>query len=245
MTDRPIIFSAPMIRALLDGRKTMTRRILKLPKTTFSGGPIYERPDMGGWEPTTNGGGGTFMIVDGHRLPSPKTVGMWHKTTGVAFDAPYQADDRLWVRENFAHVPASAFRASTGVHQTLDPTDSDMAAIYAAGWERSAPRWKPSIHMPRWASRLTLIVTAVKVERLQSLSEADAQAEGIGKYASDGLWTWAPPGMSSTGWHTARGAFDALWTSIHGPDAWAANPWVAAITFRVVKANIDAVGVGA
>ena len=72
MTDRPIIFSGPMVRALLNGSKTMTRRVLKLPKKTFSGGPIYERPDMGGWEPTT---------------------------TGMCFDAPWQPGDRLWVRE--------------------------------------------------------------------------------------------------------------------------------------------------
>ena len=212
MTDKPIIFSAPMILALLSGSKTMTRRVLKPRKMVDH----------------------VFLTFSDDYILDPGNARWLRDCHG------FVRGDRLWVRENFAHVPASAYRASTGVHQTLDPTDSDMAAIYAAGWERSAPRWKPSIHMPRWASRITLIVEGVKVERMQDISEADAQAEGIGQYARDGLWTWAPPGMSSTGWHTARGAFDALWTSIHGPDAWAANPWVAAITFEVLRENIDA-----
>lgn len=107
--------------------------------------------------------------------------------------------------------------------------------------------WRPSIHMPRWASRLTLIVEAVKVERLQDISEADAQAEGLLPYPHEG-----PGGMTVTSWHWLHGkpeeetyctpqyAFRALWNSINGADAWDANPFVVAVSFVVHRANIDA-----
>jgi hypothetical protein len=111
-------------------------------------------------------------------------------------------------------------------------------------------RWKSSIFMPRWASRLTLIVTGVKVERLQDISEEDAKAEGIfarsdiGDDQAHDVWTWERDGWRySDGWRypTPRKAFSDLWDSIHGEKAWEANPFVAAISFRVIKSNIDSV----
>lgn len=197
MADKPIIFSAPMVRALLAGRKTQTRRVIK-PQ------PTCERP---------------AQIERGVR---------------------FAVGDRLWVRESFALVPPSAYRMSEGVQQTVNPDASAcQAAIYAAGWERSKPHWKPSIHMPRWASRLTLGVTAVRIERLQSISDADARAEGVRVLplqdaVDPSAWWEVEPGQHQA--RTPSESFRSLWTSINGADSWAANPWVAAISFEV-KAN--------
>jgi hypothetical protein len=218
MADRPIIFSAPMIRALLDGRKTMTRRLYK--------GRV--EPQLG--------------------LPSEMQEDLELRGFDLCGDAwakpRYMPGDRLWARENFAIVPATAYRMSDGVQQTVDPNDSDMAAIYAAGWERSIPKWRPSIHMPRWASRLTLIVESVKVERLQEVSELDALAEGCFKDEATGrvFESSATMRLGENEWGNARDWYAELWRSLHGADAWAANPWVAAIGFRTVHSNIDAIG---
>jgi len=200
MTDRPIIFSGPMVRALLNGSKTMTRRVLKLPKKTFSGGPIYERPDMGGWEPTT---------------------------TGMCFDAPWQPGDRLWVREACVTIGMGhGFDVTHWPHGTCAYLADGKGEWYDRA-KAAGAKSRPSIHMPRWASRLTLIVDSVKVERLQEISEEDARAEGI-------------PADYLEHIHGPNG-FRDLWNSLHGPDAWAANPWVAAISFRTIHANIDAI----
>ena len=197
MKERPILFSAPMVRALLDGRKTQTRRILKAEA-----------------EPLT-----------------------------------YQAGDRLWVRERHALVPATAYRASTGVESHVNPSDPDQAVVYREGWERSQPgRWRPSIHMPRWASRLTIAVTEVRVQRLQEISEKDAADEGLATVTKDGkLWKWGIPdrdglpGTDNLGWpwiqwcEDPRQAYSTLWDSIHGAGAWNANPVLVAVTFTVER----------
>lgn len=110
--------------------------------------------------------------------------------------------------------------------------------IYAAdyyGQERPHIRWRPSIHMPRWASRLTLRITDVRVQRLQEISEADARAEG----APLELRLLDSVRLGATASHT--GGFERLWESIHGPDSWASNPWVWCLSFRVIHKNIDEV----
>jgi hypothetical protein len=128
----------------------------------------------------------------------------------------------LWVREAFTCVPASAYRLSEGVEQTVNPSDPYEAAIYAAGWDRGIPKWKPSIHMPRWASRITLRVTDVRVERLNEISEADALAEGM----------TFPEGMQ---WgNDPVDAYAGLWNHINGPGAWDLNPWVWCVSFEAV-----------
>ena len=200
MADRPIIFSAPMIRALLDGRKSMTRRIMK-PQPGELDRPFCHAD--GSWHVTDSCGG--------HMSP---------------LHVPYAVGDRLWCREGFSYGwPVE------GNHQ-LPECNQEHAITYRA--EGNQPfgggRWHSPIHMPRWASRLTLTVTDVRVERLHSITEADAVAEGIepGRRLSCG-------GMS----HTAVDIFCALWDSIHGPEAWALNPWVAALTFTVHRQNID------
>jgi hypothetical protein len=232
MTDRAIIFSAPMIHALLDGRKTMTRRILK------------PQPDP---PPGFDGWAGFSCLCPTRHY---EMRGYDEDLGPIIRHRPlrFWNGDRLWVRENFARVPVSAYRMSDEVQQTADPNDADTAAIYAAGWERSKPRWKPSIHMPRWASRLTLIVESVKVERLQEISYEDARAEGVVDYVgfceatSVGHLNIAGETADDTArrLHWPQRAFSDLWRTINGADSWEANPWVAAISFRVVKANIDA-----
>jgi hypothetical protein len=206
MTDRPIIFSAPMVRALLDGRKTQTRRVLK-PQAAAG---AYR---LATYDPK---GKAFFASDDTGKLERVRI--------------PFAPGDRLYVREAHALVPSSAYRASEGVQQTVDPSDRYRACIYREGFDRSNGGflWRPSIHMPRWASRLTLTVTEVRVEQLQDISAEDCTAEGI-PFESDAL---AP-----AEWSISR--FADLWNSIHGPDAWDANPWVVAVSFTVRKSNID------
>lgn len=197
MTDRPIIFSAPMVRALLEGRKTQTRRIIKKP-AAMNALAIF---------------GPNFLTLPGNRDLLSFSV---------------FAGDRLWVREAHAILPRTAYRCSVGtgtIDQREHPTDGYSAAVFREGFDRSgAPRWRPSIHMPRWASRLTLIVTDVRVQRLQEISHDDAVAEGMGIF---------PHSMS------AQKRFREVWNSLHGNDAWDANPWVLAISFRTINANIN------
>lgn len=218
MTDRPIIFSAPMVRALLDGRKTQTRRIVKP-------------------QPAANA-----RYTGIHFASDEPDCWFFNSPSGPCkVREAYAPGDRLWVRENWAKVPASAYRMSDGVVQTQSPTDAHMAAIYAAGWDRSIPKWKPSIHMPRWASRLTLVVTDVRVQRVQEISEEDAEAEGVFRHVAehslDKVYRDERGG-------TAIRYFSELWDNLNAKRGygWDANPWVVAVTFTVHQQNIDAGG---
>ena len=227
MSDKPIIFSAPMIRSLVEGRKTQTRRVLKLPTKG-----IYERKDMGGWAPTTSGGGGSFTIArDGTRTPAPEMVAIWHQTTGDCLVAPWQVGDRLWVREACGRRPVSLFgiEAKSGVEEAFYVADD--ADVLNEHEFNLCPWWKRKgacspIHMPRFASRLTLTVTDVRVQRLQDIDEADAIAEGV------------KPQRGQREPHVA--AYADLWAELHGLTSWPENPFVAAITFTVERRNIDA-----
>ena len=204
MTDRPTIFSAPMVRALLDGRKTQTRRVLK-PQPVWDNGAIGIEDDAGRWAYCSNTERGF-----GEGLPRSR------------FKLPYAIGDRLWVRE------AHAF-------------DSVMVRYYATDDVHELRKKRSPIHMPRWASRLTLTVTDVRVQRLQEISEADAQAEGF-PISWDGK-PYDPPSPQEDIWQGyGRASMSLYWTSLHGPDAWAANPWVAAISFTVARRTIDAGG---
>lgn len=226
MTDRPIIFSGPMVRALLEGRKFMTRRVLKPQPPDYRGAsspPPTLRPkkhDMAYFDAYS--GGPFWCWWDEYDRQGPG----WVKIS-------YAPGDRLWVRETWAKVPSSAYRMSDGVVQTQNPTDADIAAIYAAGWDRSIPGWRPSIFMPRWASRLTLTVTDVRVQRVQEISEEDARAEGVRGNAGG---SWGCEGLIED--------FADLWDSINAKRGygWDANPWVVALTFTVHHQNIDRMG---
>lgn len=226
MRERPILFSAPMVRAILHGRKTQTRRVVKPQPAHWR----YLQP-MWGTSPPPN------PVEFGERW-------LWRE---VGPDYPDDArddrrcpygvpGDRLWVRETWALVPRTAYARSEGVQQVLRPDDSHDAAVFAADWERSKPgRWRPSIHMPRWASRITLEITGVRVERLQDISEADARAEGC-PLTHDGK-PYDPPPPDVDSWQGyGRASFCLLWSKINGPGSWDANPWVWVVEFKRVAA---------
>lgn len=218
--DRPIIFSGPMIRALLDGRKTMTRRLAWTP---------YDRPDSGDL---------SCRVIDGRRYRASP----WQRT---------KPGDRLWVRESLKaiNIDLGGTLGLTEPLKAFDPSRKDIAAAYSADgepcvnedefnlawiWERYS---LPSIHMPRAFSRITLEVTAVKVEPLQDISENAAQAEGLerGDCGRAGCWK----NYIGSGCLTPGDSFASLWNSLHGADAWEANTEVVALTFTVHLRNID------
>lgn len=204
MSEKPILFSAPMVRAILDGRKTQTRRIL-----------------------TTD----TDHTCD---------------ELAAKLRCPYGAPgDRLWVREAFGLAPAC--------HDPEPGDPDDWHVIHRATCEphfeqpwrdedgnEHRPPWKPSIFMPRWASRITLEVTGVRVERLQDITEEDARAEGVNPSDAAVVFEDAGNGLNQRQdmANTARGAFACLWDSINGKRApWASNPWLWVVSFRRVEAR--------
>lgn len=232
MTAKPILFSGPMVRALLDGRKTQTRRVFRVPDKA--------RPKLRGeWEAADLGGAG---VTDGKGLPVNSHVCLCHGTTGECIAAPFQVGDVLWVRETWA--------VST-IYDTISPRDlipNFCKVNFGADDAVRGCKARPGIHMPRWASRLTLDVTAVKVERLQDISEADALAEGVEYETADppfyyvpGIWphSLTAVGVEEPGGRRAERCYGKLWDHINGAGAWEANPWVVAVTFKVHRVNVD------
>jgi hypothetical protein len=225
MKERPIIFSAPMVRAILAGKKTQTRRVVKPqpPEILAAYAPKVYWPARDRHMTHGDPDGAAYL-----QFERPGDYDGAHVMRGgFGFRCPYgQPGDRLWVRETFAIVPRTAYRCSRGVQQVLRPDDDHDAAIYRAGWDRSNGgfRWRPSVHMPGWASRITLEVTGVRVERLQKISEADAIAEGVtaGKYR----------GLE----RAVALTYSDLWEQMHGPSSWAANPWVWVVEFKRLPA---------
>lgn len=239
MRERPILFSTPMVQAILVGRKTVTRRVLK-PQPDSDGGP----PLATGWfHPETADGG-----------PGPHTFGVYGVDWHVR--CPYGApNDRLWVRETFAPVNAHGHKCAArdaafvvlrdGAQQYRDGMPIPALPKYAPD-AFDGIEWRPSIHMPRWASRITLEVVSVRVERLQEITEEDARAEGL---------DWASPQPFGERWDDddredprevgyavvgessgfARDNFRRLWDQINGKRApWESNPWVWRVEFRRV-----------
>lgn len=226
MTDRPILFSAPMVRALLDGRKTQTRRVLKPSRGAqadwLTMDVLHQAPSC------------YLAEVDG-RLG----VQMQHPRAGQCIDGididpmspltwvrlPYAPGDRLWVREAWAKVGDE----QDDIHAC---PDMRIPAYYRADMvDPERQRWRPSIHMPRWASRLTLTVTDVRVQRLQDITLGDICAEGLAR----SIYDFRPVQRGFDAWQ-------ALWDSLNAARApWAANPWVCALTFTVQRGKIDGV----
>lgn len=219
MKERPILFSGPMVRALLDGTKTQTRRIVK--------GERAARGLESGW----------------HLKP----YGFLTNQQFAKAACPYgQPGERLWVRETFKAIASGeirdgygevrygwAYQANAATRWNERPTIiHDLTGQPATGPMQFRPvPWKPSIHMPRRASRILLEITDVRVERLQDISEADALAEGINLQRVE---SYAAKGSTKPAMRT----YCDLWGAINGdagPNSWAANPWVWAVSFKVVK----------
>ncbi|ENU1225073.1 hypothetical protein [Providencia rettgeri] len=198
MKERGIIFNSEMVRAILDGRKTQTRRIINpQPELTQKSGFKWK--------------GGLFGAGSDDRETNRNFA---HKNCPLG-----KIGVRLWVRETFQ---AGLCTESTFAYKaTHKPSDLEE------GWDEII-KWRPSIHMPRFASRITLEITNVRVERLQSISEEDAKAEGFDNSQSDAA--------NSIGWFEKPiRAFRRAWENIYGTEGWGSNPWVWVIEFKKVE----------
>jgi hypothetical protein len=255
MTDTPILFTGAMIQALLAGRKTQTRRILTPHNTLFNGGPWIKRFREQEWNYAE-------AWVDKGLSPAGNP-GPYLHVPWLAGDDDFeetvhriypsvQPEDFLWAKETWR--PLAGF-SNWDLHiyyhadQTMMHFADDGSIRSDWNWPKSAKRGLvPSIFMPKWASRLKLDVTNVRIERLQDISEADAIAEGFKALSKDGkLIKWGIPdrdglpGGDNFGWHwrdwnsDPRQAYRHLWDSINGKNGicWATNPWVLAYTFDV------------
>ncbi|MBG4417404.1 hypothetical protein I5F55_03625 [Pseudomonas aeruginosa] len=194
--ERPILFNDQMVRAILDGRKTVTRRVMK-PQPDFLG-----------------------SMVDPNTPLKPLDAGLHARIT-----CPYgEPGDRLWVRETWG-LQVRSYGGGAGEFIVYRATNPD--AIYCRSSEgREYPvKWKPSIHMRRHSSRILLEITAVRVERLQDISEEQARAEG---YPAERECETGGSGLDAWLW------FRSLWGEINGPEAFTANPWVWVIEFKRV-----------
>lgn len=220
--ERPIIFSAAMVRAILEGRKTQTRRIIK-PQPIEASGIKVEH-----FHPA---------IIDrlGDLQPGPEIFGAYTDDGEWGVKCPYgQPGDGLWVREAFSgEYYLSKFSPSEWISSLIwywadgNPHDGD--------WTKP----KPSIHMPRWASRIFLEVVSVRVERLRDISEADAMAEGIQMHRDGDFPIFTTDGKDCWG-STAWSSYRYLWDKINGEGAFWDNPWVWVIEFKRVDAHEQA-----
>lgn len=232
MTERGMIFNAEMVRALLDGMKTQTRRIVK---GTDGAVKFCKEWDINGEE---------IFVVLGEK----DHTGM-NPVLG-AISCPLGAvGDRIWVREAY-RFPASLddvsptgvgeMAVATGYRKPWAPTFYEFTGTFSDGWKgfetppkvSDAGKLRPSIHMPRWASRILLEITDVRVERLNSISQEDAQAEGME------LTGWRPTYSDPDSGGEVMTPYDnfaELWSSIYGDESWKANPWVWVIEFKRVE----------
>lgn len=210
--ERPVLFSGPMVRAILEGRKTQTRRVVKLPRWS-----------TGDWDDFEYDGLEALAICE---------------ETGcqATVPCPYgQSGDRLWVREAFfdhGDLDGAITRRDERIEYRAEPWDRMCD-------DKDAGPWRPSIHMPRWASRLTLEITDVRVERVQAITREDAIAEGV--FEADAAKELAArraitERRDSVG---PRDYFRALWDTINAARGYSfeSNPWVWALTFRVLPTD--------
>jgi hypothetical protein len=219
MADRPILFSSPMVKALLAGTKSQTRRIIKPQPPTdvvrhcWFDAPLY----------------GFTRDVDISKD--------WHVVRLLAYKG-----DRLWCKETWA--PLAALKHNDPGTRAL--IDNGFYRADCSVQDDEIDRWRPSIFMPRTRSRITLLVDDVKVERLQDISEDDAIAEGVvdmGRRDGEPYSHCHIPGVPSIRVeHDAVPVYSQLWELINGPGSWASNPWIVCYRFRVVLENIDYIG---
>lgn len=256
MKERGILFQAEMVKALLAGVKTQTRRIAKLPKAPNR---------LGSWEASTMGGPGTKRS-DGS-VPAVFPV-IWHTRTGTMIACPYgEVGDRLWVRETWAVACVDPFEYLDGPLEylglraygggqpapgcSLRVRTTDAIVDYAAHptspdelqkspgfstWRSHTPkRWRSPIHMPRWASRVTLEITEVRAQRLRDISELDARAEGVKRDTAPCDHTRQSCEDIGCLGPTYRASYCEKWDEINGDGSWKSNPWVWALTLKRIE----------
>lgn len=230
MKERPVIFNGEMVRAILDGRKTQTRRVMKVqPKQHDHKNydapwacepPNYYNTHEADWACRYCGEG---IGMDGQSV----------------YRCPFgQVGDRLWVRETFMDLTGTGIEATTGKFEGFAYRADTPAGSYGDEVRKEyGLKWTPSLHMPRKACRILLEITAVRVERLNDISEEDARAEGV-KPAGDMLPDCPDTFLTPKGdFAIAKVAFQRLWQSIYGEESWAANPWVWIIEFKRAEAQ--------
>ena len=221
MKERPILFSAPMVRAILDGRKTQTRRIAPITELDINqraDGLVTWRVEFA--KPVK----GSLASYSGGRF----TEAQARSIIASQFNPFGQPGDQLWVKETWG--------TSAGWDQ-VKPTNlpDDQCGVtvpirFAADGGKNDGRWRPSIFMRRWMSRITLEITAVRVERLNAISEEDAQAEGVSPECGPEFLRGGPLPPS-----THYLGFKHIWQNINGDASWAANPWVWVLAFKRVE----------
>ncbi|MDG0471509.1 hypothetical protein MXU14_00410 [Klebsiella pneumoniae] len=220
MKERGMIFNGEMVRAILDGRKTQTRRPIKWKQTRFT--EIGEREDGSKWPWSED---------------ADHACDFWHP-------CPFGAvGDRIWVRETFQGplVHEELFEEYSAYPEKFETpeyceyaADGGVRPEYCDLDDNLRHGWRPSIHMPRWASRILLEITGVRVERLNTISEEDARAEGIIDGGCLNCGEPEPCGCANPE-PDATDAFAYLWQSIYGQESWNANPWVWVIEFKRVE----------
>lgn len=211
MRERPILFTGPMVRAILAGNKLQTRRMKAL--------EYFSRPenDPDGWWCARISDGYAYMVYK--QSPHERAV-----------RCPYgQPGDRLWVRETWAF----------GIHAMAARRDDEGPFVYAADGTtqgRLGDRWRPSIHMPRSACRLVLEITGVRVERLNEISASDCWAEGIEECdgSLDEMEICRLAKLMGRTFEDPHPSYAALWEQINGAGSWQANPWVWVVEFEPV-----------
>ncbi|AYZ15711.1 MULTISPECIES: hypothetical protein [Klebsiella] len=205
MLERGMIFNAEMVRAILDGRKTQTRRPVRF--------PVLDK-NLG-------------CELAGNELAGELSAGNYLNS---AFGKP---GDRIWVRETF-RVHSRATDVATLVYKASVRNSwteqTHRVPVSVCNKPATPEKWTPSLHMPRWASRILLEITGVRVERLNAISEENAASEGVAQFRG-GFWKHYQPGWTQ---HqlSARGSFVTLWKSIYDEESWQSTPWVWVIEFK-------------
>ncbi|ENX57627.1 MULTISPECIES: hypothetical protein [Acinetobacter] len=232
MKERPILFSTSMVQAILDGRKTQTRRIIKKAPTTAINHRLIELDNGWNWQVNEQG-----------------VVPTMHREICNPMICPYgMVGDRLWVRETW-HVEPGArgwsmdenepctgwieYKAG-GSKEVTAPDFDAVQRCFPKGevdWDFVPSDWRPSIFMPRWACRIVLEISNIRIERLQAISDSDAKAEGI----LETMYGWKSQSDSYRYGETPRAAFHILWEEINGSDSLKANPWIWVVEFKLLE----------
>lgn len=222
MKEHPILFKTEMVEAILSGSKTQTRRVVKLPE-----GFSIQKPEICR-EVSPSGARGRWGVLAINADPDLRMPEVKH------LPCPYGGmGDRLWVRETWQPNPNCdddewdkhncSYYEWSGCGSNPSNLPSALQkpehCIYQASFNGQGLKWKPSLHMPRWASRLLLEIVDINIERLQDISEADSAAEGMGSPITRDC---------------KKPAFIRLWKSINGEESWNSNPWVWVVKFKVI-----------